>query len=60
MAEKGSHEQYIALSWDYNIASNNGKTFLPSQWASVKDDLWDADNWTFYEGEHVLTEHKAP
>ena len=38
----------------------NGNTFLPSRWASVKDDLWNKENWTFYESQTVLKEHKAP
>jgi len=39
---------------------NNGNVFLPDRWISVKDNLWEPDNWTVYDGEHVLTEHKAP
>jgi len=58
--EKTAHEQFIIMSWEYDTSIVNGNTYLPSLYASVKDDIWVADNWTFYEGEHVLTEHKAP
>lgn len=58
--EKTAHEQFITMSMVQFTSENNGNTFLPSRWASVKDDLWNPDNWTFYEGEHVLSEHKAP
>ena len=58
--EKTAHEQYVILSREWDVEVNNGNTFLPSQWASVKDDLWNADNWTFYEGETVLKGHSFP
>ena len=50
----------IITSWEWDINTNNGNTFLPSGWASVHDDLWDANNWTFYEEDIVLTEHALP
>lgn len=58
--EKTAHEQFIILSKEFRVGVNNGNTFLPSAWASVKDDLWNRDNWTFYNDEIVLKEHKAP
>ncbi len=57
---KYEHEQFIIASMDWDISINNGYTFLPSYWASVKDNLWDLDNWTFYDEFTVLKEHKAP
>lgn len=58
--EKYAHEQYIIISniWDTEI--NNGNTFLPARWASVKDNVWDANNWEFSEEEVILKEHKLP
>lgn len=58
--EKYAHEQFVTVSWDYSVYENNGYTFLPSMWASVKDNLWDINNWTIYEDVTVLKEHKAP
>lgn len=58
--EKTAHEQYVIMSNIFSINENNGNTFLPARWASVKDDMRDVDNWTFYEGETVLDEYAAP
>ena len=44
--------------WD--VLVNNGYTYEAAYWASVKDDLRVADNWTFYDEYTVLKEHKAP
>ena len=57
---KTAHEQFVIMSWTWRLEQNSGNTFVPSKWASVKDNLWVKDNWTFYEGQHVLTEHAAP
>ena len=37
-------------STEWEVDKNNGTTYLPGYWYSVKDDLWNKDNWT-YEGE---------
>ena len=58
--EKTAHEQFIIRSFAWEIDDNDGTAFLPSKWASVKDDLWNQDNWTFYNEEIVLTEHVMP
>ena len=58
-SEKTAHEQFV-VSTPWETTENNGNTFLPGQWLSVKDDIWDRDNWTMYEGKHILSEHKAP
>lgn len=58
--EKTAHDQFIIMSWEWDVLSNNGSTFLPARWASVKDDLWDRENWKFYDEECVLTENAAP
>jgi len=60
MDEKYAHEQLIILSNEFDIATNNGNTFLPSTWASVKENIWDQSNWSFCNEETVLTEHKLP
>lgn len=58
--EKTAHDQIILAdgTWDTNV--NNGNTFLPGRWASVHDNLWDMDNWTFYNESVVLKEHALP
>lgn len=59
-SEKTAHEQYIIMSDEYDINVNNGNTFLPARWARVKDDLWNKDNWEFYDEEIVLDEYAFP
>lgn len=59
-SEKTAHEQYISLSDEWDITINNGNTFLPSRWARVKDDLWNRENWEFYEEEIILDEYAFP
>ena len=58
--EKTAHDQYVIMSEDWDVAVNNGNTFLPSKWASIKDNLWDKDQWIFYEEEVVLDQHEFP
>lgn len=59
-SEKTAHEQFINLFDQDNTGLYNRNTFLPAQWASVKDNLWEESNWTLYNTETVLTEHRAP
>jgi len=58
--EKTAHDQFVSMSEEWNANINNGNTFMPSGWASVRDNLWDKNNWTFYDEEIVLSEHAAP
>ena len=58
--EKTAHDQLVILSNEHNVAKNNGTTFLPSGWASVKEDIWTRNNWSFCNENTVLTEHKLP
>lgn len=58
--EKYAHDQFIIMSWDWDVAQNNGNTYLPAAWASVRDDIWNKDNWTFYTKKTVLTEYMLP
>ena len=59
-AEKYTHDQMVIMSLEFDTEINNGNTFLPSMWASVKNNIWDASNWSFSEEENVLTEHRLP
>ena len=60
MDEKFAHDQLIIVSNEWNTQTNNGNTFLPAAWASVKEDIWNKDNWKFHLTDTVLTEHKLP
>lgn len=59
-SEKTAHPQFVMMSWEFDVAVNNGNTFLPARWASVSDSIWERDNWIFYPGTHVLDSHEAP
>ncbi|MCM1083291.1 MAG: membrane protein insertase YidC [Clostridium sp.] len=58
--EKYAHDQYIIMSLETSIYTNNGNTFLPARWARVKDDIWNKENWEFYDEEIVLDEYAFP
>ena len=60
MDEKFAHDQMVICSSAWEVNVNNGNTFLPSTWASVKDDVWNKNNWTFSDVETVLAEYKLP
>ncbi len=53
--EKTAHDQYITCSEDWDILVNNGNQFLPSDWLSVHDDIWDRDNWKVVAENSVFT-----
>lgn len=40
---------YIITSNDWDVTINNGNQFLPAYWATVKDDIWVKENWSFIE-----------
>lgn len=48
---KYTEELLVTISTEFNVTTNNGNTFLPSQWYSVHDNILDADNW-IPAGEH--------
>ena len=56
--QKTAHDQYIILSNTWSVGKNNGNTFLPSRWAKVKDNIWDKENWTFFDEETVKDDYK--
>lgn len=53
--EKLAHDQYIIMSENYSIYSNNGNTFMPDTWYSVNTSIWDKNNWTHISDDAVLT-----
>ncbi len=46
---KTAEAQHILFSEEYDITVNNGTTFLPGQWYSVHDDIFDMENWNRME-----------
>ncbi len=57
--EKTAHEQFVLMSYDWKIESNNGYTFSSGYWASVKNNMWEKSNWTFYDGKQILKKHSV-
>ncbi len=58
--DKKAHRQFIIESLEWQVTVNNGETFLPAKWCSVEKNIWNNENWEFYEEETVLKEHSAP
>jgi len=52
--EKKVHDQYIISSSEWNTNENNGNTFLPANWYSVHDNIWDKNNWKFAAWNTIL------
>ena len=42
-------EQFILSSNIFSVYENNGNTFLPGNWISVHDNIYDMDNWKVVE-----------
>lgn len=59
-SEKYAHDQFIIASTAWEVEDNNGTQYLASGWASVKENLWNRDNWTFCNDEIILDEHEMP
>ena len=43
-------EQKIFYSGEWSVDKNNGNTFKPGQWYSVKDNIWKKENWKYLGG----------
>lgn len=48
--EKYDNPMYVISSYDFSVDENNGNTFLPGYWYTVRDNIFDVNNWK-YEGE---------
>lgn len=59
-SEKTAHDQFIILSRQWNPAKNNGNTFKSARWAAITNNIWDREDWEFYNSWVVLDEHKMP
>lgn len=55
--EKTAHDQFVIMSYHWDVKVNNGNTFMPAWWARVKDNIWDKKNWTFYDTPMALNEY---
>lgn len=53
-ADKTAHDQYLIWSHDWDISVNNGNTYLPADWYTVHDNIWDPENWTLVAKDAVL------
>ena len=58
--EKTAHDQLVLLSRHWNVATNNGNQFSAGRWAAISENIWDRDDWEFYDSSVVLDEHKLP
>lgn len=59
-SEKFAHDQIVFVSEEWETSAHTGTTFLPSTWASVKDSIWDSENWSFSDVQTTLKEHELP
>ena len=55
--EKYAHDQFVIVSRDWNVNSNQGYTYKDAWWASVKDNMWERENWVFTEDRFILKDH---
>ena len=58
--EKTAHDQFITMSYQSDVNVNNGTTYEPSAWLSVKENIRNKNNWTYISGDLTLSEHSAP
>lgn len=47
--------QHVFLSWDNDILTNNGNTFIPAPWIAVQDNIFNPDNWQMIGDDAVTT-----
>lgn len=55
--DKTAHDQYLLYalgSNDWSTDTNNGQSFLPADWYTVHDNIWDRNNWTLVSEDSVL------
>ena len=58
--EKTAHDQFVILSRDWTVESNNGSVYNASGWAAVTNNIWDRSDWIFIDENMVLKEHRVP
>lgn len=52
--EKTAHDQYISGSAEWDVNQNNGNTYIPGNWYTVHDNIFDSNNWSLYAEDSVL------
>ena len=55
---KTARKQHVIVSMDWNIAEHPENTYLPARWATVSDNIFDKNNWTFYDEVTILKDYK--
>ncbi len=58
--EKTAHDQYVIISSDWDVMLNNGNTYTEAKWAKVNKNIWQVENWSFYNKETALKEYAFP
>ena len=53
---KTAHDQYISASDQWDVNKNNGNTYLPGDWYTVHDNIFDLNNWSLYAEDAVVDE----
>ena len=53
---KTAHDQYIFASGQWDVNKNNGNTYLPGDWYTVHDNIFDLNNWSLYAEDAVIDE----
>ena len=60
MEEKTAHDQFVIISKDWTVDTNNGNAFNAAGWAAVTNNIWDRSDWIFTYDDIVLKEHELP
>lgn len=55
-SEEKEKVQYLPTSSIWSVEENNGYTFLPSRWFTIKEDIWKEENWGIIDKEVILPE----
>lgn len=53
-SKKTTQQLFLSFSNNWNPQYNNGNTFTEARWASVKDDIWNLNNWKYSDKPSVM------
>ena len=59
-SEKFAHSQIVYGGPYYNIKPHSNKVLIPSIWFSVKDNIYDYNNWRYTKRKHFLDTNELP
>ncbi len=51
---KFADEQYVIMSGEWDIDTNNGNMFIPAKWWKISQSIWKRENWKLIDEEVVL------